>query len=77
MRQIASAAVLGIEQLVLDGVRTRLGATAAADDPTTMADRDLIDRYVDRVTVTPQALEVRLVLADQTSAQTAEPTLAA
>src|SRR5258705_11366715 len=49
-----------IENLVLDGVRTHLTSTSEAEHPTTLADRDLIDRYVDRVIVKPQALEVRL-----------------
>jgi site-specific DNA recombinase len=37
-----------------------------------MDDRDLIERYVDSVIVKPQALETRLVLASEASAQTAE-----
>jgi site-specific DNA recombinase len=61
-----------IENLVLDGVRTHLAALGEAES-TTLADRDLIDRYVDRVIVKPQALDVRLVLTSETSAQTAQP----
>ena len=64
-----------IENLVLDGVRTHLTSTSEAEHPTTLADRDLIDRYVDRVIVKPQALEVRLVLASEASAHTAEPNI--
>src|SRR5205085_7128535 len=44
----------------------------AAEHPTALADRDLIDQYVDRVIVKPRALEVRLVL-EEASAPTAEP----
>ena len=52
-----------IEQLVLDGVRghlERIGLLGAT------ADRDLIERHVDRVMVTPQAVEVRLMSAGAT-----------
>jgi site-specific DNA recombinase len=62
-----------IENLVLDGVRKHLAAIGEVEHPTTLADRDLIDRYVDRVVVKPRALEVRLVLASEASAPTAEP----
>jgi hypothetical protein len=58
-----------IETLVLDGIRNH----CASELPTALADRDLIERYVDRVIVKPQALEVRLVLASEASAQTQEP----
>jgi site-specific DNA recombinase len=47
-----------IEQLVLDGVRRQL---EAARIPDTVADRDLIDRHVDRVIVRSQAIEVRFM----------------
>jgi site-specific DNA recombinase len=43
-----------------DGVRRHLGSMAEAGPPTALADRDLIERHVARVIVTPQALEVRL-----------------
>jgi site-specific DNA recombinase len=59
-----------IEKLVLDSVRNH----CASEHPTAVADRDLIERYLDRVIVKPQALEVRLVLAsDDAAAQTQEP----
>ena len=61
-----------IETLVLDGVRKHLAAMGTAEHATTMVDRDLIDWYVDRVTVKAQALDLRLVLASEES-QTAEP----
>jgi site-specific DNA recombinase len=62
-----------IENLVLDGVRKHLASIGEVEHPTTIADRDLIERYVDRVIVKPQALDVRLVLASKAAAQTAEP----
>ena len=49
-----------IESLMCDGVRRHLGSMAEAGPPTALADRDLIERHVARVIVTPQALEVRL-----------------
>src|SRR5450759_4118945 len=64
-----------IEKLVLDGVRKQCVSMGDADNQTTIADRDLIERHVHRVTVKPQALEVRLVLASETSVSTAEPSL--
>jgi hypothetical protein len=55
---------------VLDSVRNH----CASEHSTAVADRDLIERYLDRVIVKPQALEVRLVLAsDDAAAQTQEP----
>ena len=50
-----------IETLVLDGIRKHLASMGKAEHPTTIADRDLIERYVESVIVKPQALEVRLV----------------
>jgi hypothetical protein len=52
-----------IEQLVLDGVRRHLETTGI---PSATADRELIERHVDRVTVRPQAVEVRLISAGST-----------
>ena len=62
-----------IETLVLDGVRKHLASMGEAKHPTTIADRDLIERHVERVIVKPQALEVRLVPTSEASAQTEEP----
>jgi site-specific DNA recombinase len=59
-----------IEKLVLDGVRRHLASTA--EHPTAIADRDLIERHVESVFVKPQALDVRLILASEAPAQTAE-----
>jgi site-specific DNA recombinase len=64
-----------IENLVLDGVRTHLAAIGEVEHPTTLADRDLIERYVNRVIVKPRALDVGLVLASEALAQTAEPSI--
>jgi site-specific DNA recombinase len=54
-----------IESLMCNGVRRHLGSMAEAGPPTALADRDLIERHVARVIVTPQALEVRLNLAGE------------
>jgi site-specific DNA recombinase len=64
-----------IENLVLDGVRKHRASMAVAEQPTAMDDRHLIERYVDSVIVKPQALEIRLVLASEASAPTAEPSI--
>jgi hypothetical protein len=57
-----------IEQLVLDGIRVHLKTTGLSG---AAADRDLIERHVDRVIVRPQAMEVRLMLGGSVDA--AEP----
>jgi DNA invertase Pin-like site-specific DNA recombinase len=46
-----------IEQLVLDGIRARLVSTEL---PVPVTDRDLIERHVQRVVVSAQAVEVHL-----------------
>src|SRR5262249_22357955 len=51
-----------IEALVLDGVRKHRAATT--EQPTTIADRDLVERYVERVIIRPQAVEVRLASSE-------------
>ena len=58
-----------IEKLVLDRILNH----CASEYQTAMSDRDLIERYVDRVIVKPQALEVRLVRSSEASAQAQEP----
>src|SRR5205807_9468580 len=63
-----------IENLVLNGVRTHLASIGEVDQ-IAIADRDLIERYVDSVIVKPQALDVRLVLRSEAPAQTAEPSI--
>ena len=72
---VARVPAAEIEKLVLDGVRKQCVSMGATEDPTAIADRDLIERHVHSVTVGPQALEVRLVLASETSVSTAEPSL--
>ena len=62
-----------IEKLVVDGVRKHRASIGEAEHPTAIDDRDLIERYVDSVIVKPQALEVRMVLTNEASAQTEEP----
>src|SRR5476649_2723295 len=70
---VARVPAAEIEKLVLDGVRKQCVSMGATEDPTAIADRDLIERHVHSVIVGPQALEVRLVLASETSVSTAEP----
>src|SRR5665811_2661 len=72
---VARVPAAEIEKLVLDGVRKQCVSMGATEDPTAIADRDLIERHVHSVTVGPQALEVHLVLASETSFSTAEPSL--
>jgi site-specific DNA recombinase len=52
-----------IEQLVLDGVRRHVETIGL---PGTAADRDLMERHVDRVIVRPQAVEVRIISSGST-----------
>jgi site-specific DNA recombinase len=72
---IARVPAPDIEKLVLDGVRKRRAAIGEAEHPAAIDDRDLIERYVDSVIVKPQALEVRMVLTNEASAQTEEPSI--
>jgi DNA invertase Pin-like site-specific DNA recombinase len=60
-----------IEALVLNGIRQHLAATA--DPPTTVADRDLIERHVERIIIKPQAVEVHLLPAIGASVQAERP----
>jgi site-specific DNA recombinase len=64
-----------IETLVLDGVRIHCAPMGQTEDPTAITDRDLIERHVHSVTVKPQALEVCLLLASDSSVPTEEPNL--
>ncbi len=70
---IARVPAAEIETLVLDGIRKHCASIGETEHPTAMADRDLIERHVDRVIVKPEALEVRLVRPAEASAQTEEP----
>jgi hypothetical protein len=55
-----------IEQLVLDGIRAHL---RSMEHPVDGADRDMIERHVDRVIVKPQCVEVRLTPSGAKSSQ--------
>jgi site-specific DNA recombinase len=57
---VARVPAAEIEALVLDGVRKHLALPGR--ESTSIADRDLIERYVERVVVKPQALELCLLL---------------
>ena len=54
-----------IETLVLDGIRKHLALLP--QELISIADRDLIERYVERVVVMPQALELSLLLPREVS----------
>jgi site-specific DNA recombinase len=47
-----------VESVVCDGVRRQLAAMGRTEPASSLADRELIDRRVSRVIVTPRALEV-------------------
>ena len=57
-----------------DGVRQHLAASAT-EPPTTIADRELIERHVERVIVKPQALDVGLIPTSEASVQAESPSL--
>src|SRR5215211_1665997 len=58
---IARVPAAEIEKLVLDGVRKHRASIGEAEQPTAIDDRDLIERYVERIVVKPEAIEVRLL----------------
>jgi site-specific DNA recombinase len=58
-----------VETLVLDGLRRHLAATAGAGPSISMADRDLIERHVERIMVKPHAIQVWLVASNNELAQ--------
>ena len=64
-----------IESLVYDGVRRQLAATGRSEFANSLTDRELIERYVARVIVTPRALDVCLNPASEPSAQVDDPAL--
>jgi len=70
---VARVPAAEIETLVLDGISKHDASIGETQHPTAMADRDLIERHVDRVIVKPEALEVRLVRPAEASTQTEEP----
>ena len=57
---------------MLDGVRNHWASMGETEATTAIADRDLIERFVHSVTVKPQALELQLIVKNQTSADTEE-----
>jgi hypothetical protein len=62
-----------VESLVCEGVRRQLAAMGKTEPANSLTDRELIERYVARVIVTPQALEVCLNPASKASAQVDDP----
>ena len=64
---IARVPAPDIENLVCDGVRRHLAASGEVEPPTTLADRDLIERHVERVIIKPEALEVCAAIVDGTA----------
>jgi DNA invertase Pin-like site-specific DNA recombinase len=60
-----------IETLVLDGVRKRV--TPSQQELGMISDRDLIERYVERVVVMPEAVETYLILPGEISPADGEP----
>src|SRR6266511_336914 len=64
-----------IEKLVLDGVRQHLASIDEAEQPIAIDDHDLIERHVERVTVKPQALEVRLAVTSEHPVETEESSI--
>jgi site-specific DNA recombinase len=64
-----------IETLVCDSIRRHLGSMGEAELPTTLAERELIERHVARAIVKPQALEVCLIPAFEAMAQAEDPSL--
>jgi site-specific DNA recombinase len=63
-----------VESLVCDGVRKQLAAMDRTEPAAALADRELIERHVWRVIVTPRALEVCFNPASDASAQVDDPT---
>jgi site-specific DNA recombinase len=64
-----------VESLVCDSVRRHLAAMGRAEPANSLTDRELIERHVARVIVTPQALEVCFNPASEASPQADDPTL--
>jgi site-specific DNA recombinase len=59
-----------IEKLVIDAVREHLRSIDDTKGLTVIDDRDLIERYVDRIIVKPQVLEVHVEQSTAASAET-------
>jgi site-specific DNA recombinase len=72
---VARAPAPEVESLVCDGVRRQLVANGKTESATALADRELIERHVSRVIVTPQVLEVFLNPSSEASPHVDDPTL--
>ncbi len=59
-----------IETAVLRALREHLKNTGRPECSTTIDDRELIERYVERIIIKPQAIEVRLIARTDAHAQT-------
>jgi site-specific DNA recombinase len=59
---IARASAPEVESLVCDGVRRQLASMGRPELANSLTDRELIERLVARVIITPQALKVCLIL---------------
>ena len=70
---IARAPAPDIENLVCDGVRRHLEASGKVEPPSALADRELIERHVERVIIKPEALEVCLIPPCEASDQAEDP----
>ena len=70
---IARVPAPDIENLVCDGVRRHLAASGEVEPPTALADRELIERHVARVSIKPQSLEVCLIPPCEASDQAEDP----
>jgi hypothetical protein len=64
-----------VESFVCDGVLRQVAAMGRAEPANSLADRESIERHVERVIVTPQALEVCFKPASEASPQIDDPTL--
>jgi site-specific DNA recombinase len=62
------------EALVLDCIRKHLADTPTVDSTAHLSDRELIDRYLDRVIVRPKSLQVKLILEPPAAVGPGEPT---
>jgi site-specific DNA recombinase len=69
---IARVPASEIETLVLDGVRKHLASIDKVEHQPTVADRDLIERHVERVIIKPESLDVHLVSTRDATVQTEE-----
>jgi site-specific DNA recombinase len=64
-----------VESLVYDGVRRQLAAIGRTEPANSLTDRELIERYVARVIIKPEALDVCMIHSGETRAQAEDPGL--